>query len=375
MATKVLEGTLLFVAYHRVVHDATVQRMFGAAWKSKMAVGRVLGSDTKRQGACRRAERYVTCEWFVLPERRKRELAARSCLLRVDVVRKCRVADVVVHEAYMDDLHDLDMTDITVIATTAPAIPSTAPTGAADEGDPDGGSCVQPDERGEMDVDAPPEQSVAASTVAEGVSGITEEMEVDAATECAPTDGWEWGEQLHDMRDMTRPPMTWRVRGFDGVDITPGDGKARPAAHYFESVFPMGHLHTIVQHTNEVLQKEGHKVTTVHEVMQWIGVILCMSMCEFASRSDLSWKRLCDPQSWADTCHGTVLARCGDVCNSAALWTVLSALRRTEWTKGGFSSVAFSMRSMSTRRPPYILDTLCAWMRDSRDGMGLVARG
>ena len=290
MATKVQEGTLLFVAYHRVVHDTTVQRMFGSAWKSKMAVGRVLGSDTKRQGTCRRAERYVTCEWFVLPERRKRELAARSCLLRVDVVRKCRIADVVVHEAYMDDLHDLDMTDITVIAP-APAIPSTAPTGAPDDGDPDGGSCVQPNERGEMDVDAPPEQSVAASTVAEGVSGITEEMEVDAATEYAPTDAWEWGEQLHDMRDMTRPPMTWRVRGFDGLDITPGDGKARPPAHYFESVFPMGHLHTIVQHTNEVLQNEGHKVTTVHEVMQWIGVILCMSMCEFASRSDL-WKPL-----------------------------------------------------------------------------------
>ena len=134
MATKVQEGTLLFVAYHRVVHDTTVQRMFGSAWKSKMAVGRVLGSDTKRQGTCRRAERYVTCEWFVLPERRKRELAARSCLLRVDVVRKCRIADVVVHEAYMDDLHDLDMTDITVIAP-APAIPSTAPTGAPDDGD------------------------------------------------------------------------------------------------------------------------------------------------------------------------------------------------------------------------------------------------
>ena len=139
------------IAVRSVSQSRTRHHCAADVWLRMEEQDGVLGSDTKRQGTCRRAERYVTCEWFVLPERRKRELAARSCLLRVDVVRKCRIADVVVHEAYMDDLHDLDMTDITVIAP-APAIPSTAPTGAPDDGDPDGGSCVQPNERGEMDV-------------------------------------------------------------------------------------------------------------------------------------------------------------------------------------------------------------------------------
>ena len=84
--------------------------------------------------------------------------------------------------------------------------------------------------------------------------------------------------------------------GYGPEQIKAGDGKERPFFAYFRQAFPWDYFATIVTLTNIALKVANLDVTSIGELVTFIGIMLVMTQVEFNSRFDC-WKTEADPGS------------------------------------------------------------------------------
>jgi len=85
-----------------------------------------------------------------------------------------------------------------------------------------------------------------------------------------------------------RPNRSWRVIGPLDEIISEGHGPSDMTPYdYFQWMFPMGFLSTIVSYSNYELEKRNLKSTSLGEILKYFGVIVLMSRFEFSGRRSL----------------------------------------------------------------------------------------
>ena len=83
------------------------------------------------------------------------------------------------------------------------------------------------------------------------------------------------------------PTRPWKVIGPLDETISEGHGPDMTPYEYFQWVFPMGFLSTIVSYSHYELEKRNLKPTSLGEILKYFGVIVLMSRFEFSGRRAL----------------------------------------------------------------------------------------
>ena len=86
----------------------------------------------------------------------------------------------------------------------------------------------------------------------------------------------------------------WTMR-YGTEQIRTGNGKERPFFAYFRQAFPWNYFATIVRLTNIALKAANLDLTSIGDLVTFIGIMLVMTQVEFNSRNDC-WKTEADPR-------------------------------------------------------------------------------